>query len=174
MPLRVVNSVQSGAPKGTVLRMCRLDEGRTERENGMRKLLIVAIASTMLLGACANTARQASVSPELRALHDGLQAYRRGEIMVAEGLFKKILETQPNNPFAHLNLGAVNGHLSQGGDAERREMAIVHYNKAIEVGEGVTASQVLPGVKGGAEGDVINQRKSVADVARANLKRLGA
>jgi len=123
----------------------------------------------MLLGACAtNGGGSSSTTTEAQALHDGLAAYRRGELGKAEQLFASILETQPNNPFAHLNLGAVMG------ETNRRDEAIMHYKHAIDAGEGVVASQVLPGTAGGALGEVINERKSVADLARENLERLGA
>lgn len=130
----------------------------------MRKVLVAAIAAVSLLGACeTQTASDSAqpVSPERASLQSGLDAFKAGDLAGAERAFSDVLRSNPKDPFANLNMGAVKALTG------RRDEAVAHYQVAIDNGEGVAVGSTVE-----AGGGVNNSITTVAEVARGNLDRL--
>jgi len=78
----------------------------------------------------------------------------------ARDAYELILLRDPNNPYAHLNLGFAYQQL------EMYEAARPHYESAIEYGENAKISQVVE------EGQIKSVASTVADKGRENLATL--
>jgi Tfp pilus assembly protein PilF len=130
----------------------------------MRKVLVAAIAAVSLLGACeTQTASEPgqAVSPDRASLQTGLDAFKAGDLAGAERAFSEVLSSNPKDPFANLNMGAVKALTG------RRDEAATHYQLAIDNGQGVPVGSTVE-----AGGSVSNTITTVAEVARGNLDRL--
>lgn len=124
----------------------------------MRKMLMPALGLVLLLGACEQPTQTAQSDLAL-----GLEAIKEGRLNDAEQNFNAILASDPNDPFANLNLGLVKASTG------RREEAIGHYQLAAANGENVSVqSLVKPGV---ADSPAVDT--TVAELARQNLNNLG-
>jgi tetratricopeptide (TPR) repeat protein len=85
-----------------------------------RHVIAVGAALAVLLGGCS---REGADDPLTRAL----TAHAEGDVEEAAGLYEDILEDDPNNKFAHYNLGLI--AQSQG----RTDEAIAAYERAIKI-----------------------------------------
>ena len=130
----------------------------------MRKVLVAAIAAVSLLGACATqtgSEQGQAASPQQSSLQAGLDAFKAGDLASAERAFSEVLSSNPRDPFANLNMGAVKALTG------RRDEAAAHYQTAIDNGQGVPVGSTIE-----AGGAVNNSITTVAEVARGNLSRL--
>ena len=129
----------------------------------MRKILVAAIASVALLGACADTSSGGNqkAAAEASSLSKGIDAFKAGQYAEAEANFQQALASDPNDPYANLNMGVLKA--LQGDD----DAALAFYRAAAENGENSPLVQAV-----NANGRVVDAETTVAAVARGNIERL--
>lgn len=112
------------------------------------------LAAMLALGACA--ASDGGVSKYER----GFQLLAAQDYVAAETFFTEILEDDPDDAYAHLNLGAA--HEAQGNFVTAEK----HYEEASRLGKGKQIGKTV------FNGDVKAENTTVASVADYNLANL--
>ena len=117
------------------------------------RTFLAAAASVALLAGCAtesstsnNSTRTASANERDDSLGNGISAVRRGDYARAEATLAAELKNDPNDPYANLNMGVL---------------------RAIENGEEAPINRTVT-----ANGSVLAETTTVANVARENISRL--
>lgn len=117
----------------------------------MRRAAILSLIAIMVIAvACASI-------DENDYLQEGYAMMTQGNYIKAEEYFTKVLDINPNNPYALLNLGVVYQN------TDRIEQAKAMYNKVIALGVTETPHEVTQAT---AEG------KSLVQIAKDNLSTL--
>lgn len=121
----------------------------------MRRLMIPALTAVgLLLVGCAPSGPDAE-------LMEGWELMVAKDYPAAKDHYEAMLVEYPGNPYAHLNLGVAYHHLGELDPARQ------HYQAAVAEGGTAEISMVSE------EGDIASRPSTVADVARANLERIG-
>lgn len=122
----------------------------------MRYYSVKAVAAAAML-AVAGCGMTAAVDPEVQ---QGFDMLATQNYAAAEALFAQEVAEDPNNAYAHLNLGAA--HEAQGNNA----LAAQHYQQAVALGEGVPVGRTV------YNGQVRPEDTTVAAVGAYNLANL--
>ena len=132
------------------------------------RTFLAAAASVALLAGCAtesstsnNSTRTASANERDDSLGNGISAVRRGDYARAEATLAAELKNDPNDPYANLNMGVLRAI------QDRRDEALAFYQRAIENGEEAPINRTVT-----ANGSVLAETTTVANVARENISRL--
>jgi Flp pilus assembly protein TadD len=117
----------------------------------MRRATILSLIAIMIIAvACASL-------DEGDFLQDGYEAMTQGNYIKAEEYFTKVLDINPENPYALLNLGVIYQK------TDRIEQAKAMYNKVIALGATQKPSEVT---------DASAEGKSLVQIAKDNLATL--
>lgn len=122
----------------------------------MRIVVYPVLAATLFAAACT----QSGNGNGNAYLADGAQAISEGRYAAAEQHFAAILQENPMDPYAHLNIGVAKAN--QGRKAEAAD----HYRKAIETGGTLPVRSLVQYHAGGTANE------TVAQVATRNLQNL--
>lgn len=120
------------------------------REFGIKA---AAAAALLVVAGCSSQMAEDDVGP-------GFDMLAAKNYAGAEAYFANEVAEDPDNAYAHLNLGAA--HEAQG----NFDMAAMHYQHAVEMGEGVPVAQTV------YNGQVKSESTTVAAVAAYNLANL--
>jgi tetratricopeptide (TPR) repeat protein len=119
--------------------------------NNMRRAAILSLIAIMIIAvACASL-------DEGDYLQEGYEMMTQGNYIKAEEYFTKVLDINPNNPYALLNLGVVYQNTN------RMEQAKAMYNKVIALGATDMPHEVTQATAKG---------KSLVQIAKDNLSTL--
>ena len=130
----------------------------------MRFMMIAVAAAALSLGACSPTTSETSnqqAVTESDRLSAGIEAFKAGDYAAAEAAFQQVLESDPRDPYANLNMGVLKA--VQGDKAA----ALAFYRAAAENGENSPIVEVR-----NASGQSVSGDTTVAAVARGNIERL--
>ena len=132
----------------------------------IRRAIVAAVAGAFLLAGCATESGSDSAgnqgNAEQALIEQGIAAYKAGDLAGAEASWAQVLQTQPNNPYAHLNLGVVKAVTN------RKQEALAHYQTAAQYGGDAPIVQTI-NQSGGVAG---SSSTTVAAVATDNASRL--
>ena len=119
----------------------------------MRRLAVVgAMMAGLLLSGCTGQGE---------GMDDGWSMIVAEDFASAQVQYQRMVTSEPNNPYAHLNLGVAYEAL---GD---NEMAAKHYQVALANGKDAEVQEVAQ------DGSVASRSTTVANVAQENLASLG-
>lgn len=132
----------------------------------MRKSLAAVVVVLTFLGACSSEPASNNSSVTAMAQRDalieaGLNAYVSGDMARAETLFRQVLDANPNDAFANLNLGVIKARTN------RTAEAVAHYEAAVTYGKDVYIDDLYT-----QTGSIEASNITVAQVAAGNLQRL--